>query len=179
MQPTKENILKIYQLCPGNGRNWYKEANGIAQKMSAMTGLAVYQTAGIIAALSCNKSWQANLNLAWEFCQADSAGHTEIVLNKCRRITKTANREEIAVILNGPKIQNFFLNIAEPEACGPVTVDRHTWNAAVYGKRTTSRFICTAKRYRETAEVYRETARELGIMPHELQAVVWTNYLNL
>lgn len=179
MQPTKKNILKLYRLGPGNGLDWYNKTNGVAQKISATSGLTIYQTAGIIAALSCNKSWPVNLSQAWEFCQTGNAGHIKMVLDKCRQITKTTDREEISCILNGLKIRNFFLNIAEPEKSGPVTIDRHTWNAAVYGKRVTSQFVCTAKRYRETAEVYRETARELGLMPHELQAVIWTNYLNL
>ena len=43
-----ENLLKIYQLDPSNGADWYTEANAIAREMADMSGLELIQTAGIV-----------------------------------------------------------------------------------------------------------------------------------
>lgn len=174
-----ENLLKIYQLDPSNGADWYTEANAIAREMAQMSGYTLEQTAGIIAALSCNTSWLRNLQTAWEFCRTGNTGHLQIALDKAQAITKTTDKEEILKALHSDKLRNFFLNIAYPDMAGPVTIDRHAFNAARYGRRVTDKTRVTPKRYRETAELYRAAAAALKMKPHVLQAIVWSNYRNL
>lgn len=172
--------MEVYLIDTQHGENWYIEANAIAREMADMSGLELIQTAGIISALSCNSSWMRNLQAAWEFCRTGNTGHTGQVLDKAQRITKATGKDEILKILNGLKIQNFFLNIAYPEDAGPVTIDRHAYKAFLYGaEKVPGKVKVTPKRYRETANEYRKLAYELGLKPHVLQAIVWSNYINL
>ncbi len=176
----EKNIMEVYLIDTLNGRNWYIEANAIAKEMANIQGLELIQTAGIISALSCNTSWLRNLQAAWEFCRTGKAGHLQIALDKAERITKAKGKFEVLDILKSPKLQNFFLNIAYPQSEGPVTIDRHAFNAAHFGpKRITDKTRITDKKYEQTAAEYRKLAYKLGLKPHVLQAVVWSNYINL
>lgn len=172
--------MEVYLIDTQHGVNWYTEANHIAREMADTSGLELIQTAGIISALSCNSSWLRNIQAAWEFCRTGNTGHLQIALDKAQRVTKAKGKFEILNVLSSPKLQNFFLNIAYPEDAGPVTIDRHAFNAARFGaKRVTDKTKVTPKRYRETANEYRKLAYKLGLKPHVLQAVVWSNYINL
>lgn len=84
-----------------------------------------------------------------------------------------------------PKTNSFFRNINEPHREGAVTVDgRHSdlivdamrpWSGPGSGRGISSAATKTGKetRYERYEEHTRRTARRAGILPQQLQAVVW------
>ena len=88
----------------------------------------IYQTAGIIAALSPLKSWKENKRIAILFYQTGIIKHTNLIKGKIYRIEKAKNISEIIKILNGRKIRSFYQNILGYE--NVLTIDRHAANIA-------------------------------------------------
>lgn len=80
------------------------------------------------------------------------------------------------------KQKNFFLNIYDPSLPYPVTIDRHAFDAFLgIDSGIQDRPIDLSMRdgdtvYDVVADTYRSLAGELGITPHELQAVVWETW---
>ncbi len=67
----------------------------------------------------------------------------------------------------GPKTYAFWRNLAYPTRdTGQVTLDRH--HARLHRIPE-----WTPKRYELAAEEYRRAARTLGILPQQLQAIIW------
>jgi len=175
----KNNIMKVYDVS-GRGKNWYKKAHAFAAGLSK--DITLEQSAGIIAALSPQKSWSTNQKLAKSFIlDGKRSGHTGVFILKCERILMTEQVEEIATILNGNKITSFFYNILYPENFGPVTIDRHAIGIAVNGpkRRVLGNLSLTDNQYRGIEQAYILAAEQLGIFPHELQAITWVKYRSI
>jgi hypothetical protein len=87
---------------------------------------------------------------------------------------------------SAPKTNSFFRNINAPHVGGDVTVDgRHAdliadamrpWSGEGAGRGIQSAALPSGKRtrYEDYEEHTRSLAKNVGILPHELQAVVWT-----
>lgn len=176
----KNNILKVYKIS-GAGKGWYIESNELAVHLSSGNSLSIAQCAGIIAALSPQKSWPTNKMLAYDFIEfGKRSGHMPVMIDKAEQITRTKDIQEIAGILNGPKITNFFYNILNPVGPEHVTIDRHALGVAICGtKRRRIDLIMTDKQYKTIASAYKWTAEQLGILPLELQAMTWITYRQL
>jgi hypothetical protein len=77
------------------------------------------------------------------------------------------------------KQKNFYLNIYRPGLEYPVTIDRHAFDAFLgIDSGIQDRPIDVTvgdgdQVYDVVADTYRSLADELGVLPHELQAVVW------
>lgn len=152
------------------GRTWYRTAHDLA---SQITDGRPRAGAGVIAALSANKSWSQNRRLAYRAYETGVAtGHTQDVLAKVNRIMAGADPEEVLPVSR--KTGMFFRCIADP--CDPdaVVIDRHAHDVAVgelYGRR--DRGLGAARRYALLAHCYREAALRLGELPSTVQAVTW------
>lgn len=183
---STENILAVYAAATPtdkeNGKRWYSIANAAAQDLAETYNLSLAAAAGIIAALSPQEAWESNLLIATEFCESGALAsvHTTNACDKASRIFRNSNaaEHEVYAILGGNKVRSFFRNILFPLTAGPVTIDRHacaillgtdtpTFNTQ-YGK------ILERKHYYRCATAYyRAAARELGLLPQELQAITW------
>lgn len=171
-----DNILSVYDRAStaarSQGMGWYHTAHDLA----GVVGFGDYDKgAGIIAALSANTGWTQNERLALAISEGKEVGHLSKVLDKVKRIT--AGEPVLMVLGNGQKTINFFLNIADPEASGAVTVDRHAHDVArgqVWGSK--QRGLTTVSRYSILADAYRAAAALRGIRPHEMQAVTWCQW---
>ncbi|WP_328869615.1 hypothetical protein OHT76_05555 [Streptomyces sp. NBC_00287] len=152
------------------GRTWYRTAHELA---SAMTSGDSRAGAGVLAALSANKSWAETLRLARQACETGLySGHFSDALNKVARIL--AGTDPTEVLPMDRKTGHFFQLIAEPNDPNVVVVDRHAHDIAVgetYGQR--DRGLSSARRYDLLADCYREAARRLGELPSTVQAVTW------
>ncbi|MFC8429283.1 hypothetical protein [Streptomyces sp. NPDC057253] len=152
------------------GRTWYRTAHDLASLISDGDPRA---GAGVIAALSANKSWSENTRLAhraYEF--GVPTGHFQDALTKVTRIMAGADPAEVLPMER--KTGMFFRCIANP--CDPdaVVVDRHAHDIAVgeiYGQR--DRGLSSARRYALLAHCYREAALRLGELPSTVQSVTW------
>lgn len=156
------------------GKHWYPVAHDLA------TMLADGDTrmgAGVIAALSANKSWSENTKIATRaFGSGKATGHVKDALTKATRIMNGADPADVLPM--SAKTGNFYRCILDPSDPEPVCIDRHAHDIAVgrtYGEE--NRGLSAKGRYEALADCYRYAARQLGILPSELQAVVWVAHV--
>ncbi|MEV1083467.1 hypothetical protein AB0I98_35510 [Streptomyces sp. NPDC050211] len=155
------------------GRTWYRTAHELAAMMTEGNPRA---GAGVIAALSANKSWPENLRLARQACETGlSSGHFTDALNKAAQIMAGADPADVLPMER--KTGQFFRLIANPDDPDAVVIDRHAHDIAVgetYGQR--DRGLSSAGRYALLAHCFREAALRLGELPSTVQAVTWVAY---
>lgn len=170
------NIIAAFRGAPPEaherGRNWYPVAHDLARIVG---GGDPRIGAGVIAALSPNKSWKLNVRLATAAGEGNIHGHVGDALGKVRRILEGADPE--TVLPPDSKTWNFFRCINDPTDPDPVVVDRHAHDIAVdevYGNR--DRGLSAAARYAVLAHAYRVAAVELDVIPQILQATVWCSW---
>lgn len=152
------------------GRTWYRSAGELAELIS---GGDRRQGAGVIAALSANRSWEANKQLAAAaFDAAALSGHVADALRKVERIL--SGEDPALVLPMSLKTGHFFRCIYDPQDADAVVVDRHAHDIAVgriYG--SAERGLSTPSRYALLAHCYREAAHRLGELPSAVQAATW------
>lgn len=162
LQATEDQCIR--------GAAWYRTANQLAAMIAdgdTRTG------AGVIAALSANKSWPENTKLATRALGSGKAtGHVKDAILKATRIMNGADPE--TVLPMHAKTGNFFLCIADPEHPTAVCIDRHAHDVAV-GRRfgNDDRGLSAKGRYAALADAYRIVAARRGIAPATLQAITW------
>jgi len=155
------------QLSAGTG--WYPEAHLIASECPAGTRAG----AGVLAALSANKSWSENVRLARQGFGGRLAGHFADALGKASSIL--AGSDPMTVLPMGLKTGQFFLCIADPADPDAVVIDRHAHDIAAgmkYGNA--ERGLDNGTRYASIADAYRVAGKDLGIIASVVQAVTWT-----
>jgi len=167
------NILAAYKQASKDqrrrGADWYPAAHQLADMLSDGHPR---MGAGVIAALSANKSWTENQKLAARCFDGNMSGTFEDALTKVRRIMAGERPEDVLPMT--VKTGNFFRCIADPHDQEAVVIDRHAHDVAVgerFGKR--DRGLSNVRRYAALAHAYREAARKLRMTPNVLQAIVW------
>lgn len=152
------------------GRAWYP----VAHDMAVIFGDGnVRMGAGIIAALSVQKSWKENIRLATDAHAGNVHGHMGTALNKVRAILAGTAPEDVLPMQ--AKTGNFYRNIVDPTDASAVTVDRHAHDIAVgevYGSR--DRGLSNPNRYGIIRDAYLAAARILNECASTVQAVTWT-----
>lgn len=153
-----------------SGRTWYRVANGVATMVADGNTRA---GAGVIAALSPQKAWQANIKLAaGAFASGEVRGQVKDAVGKAERIM--LGEDPLDVLPDDSKTWNFFRCIVDPEDAEAVVIDRHAHDIAVgeiYG--SADRGLSNKRRYAALAHAYREAARRLGEIPSVVQAATW------
>lgn len=156
-----------------SGLGWYQDANDIAREISPSN---VSAGAGVIAALSPMMSWNRNMSLArLAFENGFAKGGLYTNCNKADAILSGADPMSV---LGGDKVRSFYQNILDPSGMDIVTIDRHAYDIGmghVTGKDSKNRLSLKGI-YAEFAESYREAARELNLIPSQVQAVTWVTW---
>uniref|UniRef100_UPI0007C7269E DUF7178 family protein n=1 Tax=Streptomyces sp. SBT349 TaxID=1580539 RepID=UPI0007C7269E len=168
------NILGVWHSATAEqeqrGRAWYRTAHHLA---ASLTGGDARAGAGVIAALSANKSWEQNVSLARRACETSlTGGHVRDALTKAAAILAGADPADLLPM--DRKTGAFFRCIADPTDDHAVVIDRHAHDVAVghvYGNR--DRGLSSLRRYELLANCYRQAARRLGELPSTVQAVTW------
>jgi hypothetical protein len=168
------NVLTVWESATPEqkqrGRTWYRTAHELA---GVIAGGNPRTGAGVIAALSAQKSWTENCRLAQQACQTGlSGGHFPDALAKAAQIASGADPAD--VLPRERKTGHFFRCIADPADPDAIVIDRHAHDVAVgevYGNR--ERGLSAGGRYGLLADCYREAARRLGELPSTVQAVTW------
>lgn len=183
------NLFAVYDAASNEehklGARWYSEALSIAESVADVAGAYERGTscarygAGILAALSPQRSWDANVDSAWLYAEtgADPLACAD-QLRKCAALDAGADPVDV---LGGRKVRSFFANILRPEHAGAVTIDRHAV-AILFGRNLSERETKVLERvgaYQYCAGIYRTAARRLGVLPCELQAVTWLAWRRL
>jgi hypothetical protein len=172
------NICKVYNDAPDKDFNWYADANLFASQLADKHGCTWMQAAGIVAALSPQKSWDENKKLANDFLQTGKAGHTGTMIAKCKSILQVNDMESICEILNGPKITSFFINIHFPDQRQVVTIDRHAQDIAFGQVLDVSRSM-TPLQYQFFINCYLIAGQRLNVPGYQVQAVTWVHWRNV
>ncbi|MFF3166750.1 hypothetical protein [Streptomyces sp. NPDC003273] len=156
------------------GREWYATAHALAAEIAEGN---THKGAGVLAALSANKSWSENCRLARKaFTEGTASGHVRDAITKANRIMAGTHPSEVLPM--HIKTGHFYLCIADPENAEAVVIDRHAHDIAVreiYGQR--DRGLGAAGRYNLLADCYRVAAREIGEIPSKVQAVTWVAHI--
>lgn len=152
------------------GQRWYSGARQLAEMVADGNVVA---GAGVIAALSANKSWGENTKLATRaFVDGRPSGHVGDALRKAARIMAGESPE--SVLPMSSKTGNFYRCIVNPTDPEAVCIDRHAHDVAVgerYGNQ--ERGLGAKRRYDLLVQCYHEAARRLGVIPQVVQAVTW------
>lgn len=151
-----------------DGDQWYPVARTVAcESGDARMG------AGILAALSANKSWPENVRLARLAFRGRFGGHFADALDKSRAIYRGVPPEDVLPMAS--KTGQFYRCINDPSDPDAVVVDRHAHDVCAgmkYGNA--DRGLSSVGRYASIADAYRTAGKVLGVVPLRLQAIVWT-----
>lgn len=172
--PAAANIIRIFREANAaqlaEGLEWYADAHSLAVALDPSNP---QRAAGVISALSIQKTWQQNVALAVRaYADGAASGHTGY---SCRTANRILAGESIDDVLKGDKTNAFAHVIADPTDPHAVVVDRHAFDIAL-GRVTDddTRGILSRKGvYAIFADAYREAARVLGYSPSQVQAVTW------
>jgi hypothetical protein len=170
-----KSILNVYDQATADERElglvWYEGAHDIAAGM----GISSKAGAGVMAALSPQLAWPANIKAAKNLVANDDPKPAGIgrFVTRGRKIRDGAEPLEE---LKGRKVRSFYRNIAFPNVSGPVTVDRH---AIMIAGGTCLETLNYLGCYQMIAGAYRTAARKLQIKPHELQAITWMRWRSM
>ena len=171
------NVMKAYRAATDDqvarGKAWYPTARQLAEMVA---GGDTVKGAGVIAALSANKSWSENVRLAHAACGGEFGGTFADSIDKARRILE--GEAPTAVLPMALKTGHFFRCIADPTDADAVVIDRHAHDIAVnqvYG--SADRGLSHKLRYALFAHVYREAAQRIGELPLSVQAVTWVAHI--
>lgn len=177
------------------GTEWYDTANQYIQNLAEATGRTPEQVAGVVAAFSPRTAWDpANLTQATHFLLNYDPNNPDALnegwpglaenLKRAQRIVQGGgDHDSVLEALQGagkdaPKITSFYKNmLGDPDA---VTID--TWMArAILGEGqdmapgdASQQALGWTGSYEKMADVVRRAAKDLGISPRALQAIVWT-----
>jgi hypothetical protein len=111
-----------------------------------------------------------NLRDAERFCSTRSIANLATYTSQRKKalsIIGAKSEKEVLAILGGNKTKAFFLNILKPQTSMDVCLDTHM--IRFFGFKN-----LTPKRYLQASNHVLQCAKEMGLMPHQVQALVWT-----
>jgi hypothetical protein len=157
--------------------------NRIVALVGARTGFSVRVAAAVFSALSPNNDYWGNLRDAHALLAAarDGLGIDAFTVstygNNKRKAWQIAHGAEPLELIVAKKTRSFFLNVADPTDPEPVTIDGHMVNIwkckreNLVGLRWDDK-----KHYDVIAEDVRVLARERGVIPSQMQGILWLTW---
>ncbi len=164
-------IRTLYEKAPAEmrerGRHWYKREHAEARLIAEEAGLPVEHVCACLAVLSPRCQWPRVKAASRELLSGKKPrGFFNRNLTKAVQIVSSRNGIPIDPH-KAPKTWAFWQNLWHPEDPGPVTLD--SWMFRAHGLPARVGFAA----YQTLAECYRRVARELSLIPNQLQATVW------
>lgn len=159
------------------GSEWYAKAHADALSL----GVPLPVAAGIIAALSPGLRWEVNIEAARRIIAGESLVGLGVRWSRNVRKAKAilAGRAPCDV-LKGNKVRAFYACILAPSQCQSVCVDGHAfsiWKGKRIGLDKTPPIGNPL--YRRISTDYAKAAKQVGLCPHQLQAIVWVVWRRL
>jgi len=187
MTQYTRNILKVYKQCTeeeiAHGMTWYADAKSYAYDICDKYELPLHVVVGVIAALSPTNRWpNPNLRNADDMCRIfTEGGYVEdckpstynTMRDKAWSILQSMphNSSDVAFILRGPKITDFFWCILGDDTC---VIDGHAWCIANNDRRTLQNVPNIGKMLRQDLqEAYRRAAVKHNMTAYQMQAATW------
>lgn len=184
--PYTKRILKYYRQATDaqrqEGLAWYCKARDLATGLATAYGFTVEQTAGVIAVLSPQTTWEANVEAAQVACriftETGALDHLPKYPGYPANVAK-ADRilRGIPGQVSGPKVSAFYAAILGD--LSHVVLDIWATRAARSKADNMAKVFrqdeMPGVRERRTIDkAYRNAAASVGVEPAELQAIVWT-----
>lgn len=158
------------------GRQWYATAQDVAVDIAETTDTRIDTVAGVIAALSPQTRWQANVDAARMICESGQRYPGMLKSNHQRALDVLGSDDPTGTALGkGNKVHAFAENILGDTET--VTVDVWAVRAAIGSKSPVSLDVLLKRAgvYADIADCYRRAARIVNETPRELQAIVWVH----
>ena len=160
-------------------KQWYFQVNEYCQNLSDYHNVPLIKIAGILSALSPNNTFRSNVLSLERFLR--TSGNCKVTCfdgqkRKAQAILDSPNtitESEVKAVLKGAKTMAFFENIYRPSTSESVTVDRHQVTWAKQTGLIPTKGVLTAKRYKLIEDAVREIASDIGLLPHQGQAISW------
>lgn len=154
------------------GRDWYRLAKDECRKISKETGFSTKRVVWAMAALSNNKSWEANIDLTRAVCfqlrhGKTPTGHFGHLIEKAVGILVEGEFN----LLSGPKVIPFAQAMWQPLSDAAV-VDRWMWRAG-HSEADIIPLWLSPARLRRVAIALRRVARHLQLPVTTVQAIIW------
>ncbi len=177
------NIIEVYHSATAaqhsDGVMWYRRANEFASDLASRYGCSLEVASGIIATLSPGLDWPRNQRDAESTIDAFSRGirHTSKRFPKGIGVYGKNNIRKSELIWenlhtpSGLKVSSFAACIIDPLNDTSVVIDRHAY--AVATRVLNGDLKLTPNQYERIAGSYRTAAKDLVLLPLELQAVTW------
>lgn len=180
------NILKVYRQATAqevtNGKLWYADALERCEVMASKYGCELHIVVGVVAALSPSNKWERNLIDADHMLDVFTSGGylDDVVVSTYGKMKEKAwavlqaglvGEADVAGILNGPKITDFYWCILGRDTC---VIDGHAWGIANRDRRTMQDVPSIGKAMRkELQDAYGRAAKRAGVTAFEMQAITW------
>lgn len=174
------NILRVYARTSlaerAEGLDWYPSACRGVEAWSTTLDIPRATVACVIAALSPQCSWDANLRAALALLTGQhvprDGGVLHVNIIKAQAILDGSLSSVLPTFKVAPKVTAFSLNL---QGFGEsVTVDTHA--AAVALEDVMAVVRLTPQRYALFASAYVDAARMVGLRPCDLQATCWLRW---
>lgn len=157
----------------------YQKFHDLTYAIGERTGFSGVVGAAVFAALSPNNDYYGNLRDAHRLLTAAREGMS---IEDFKVSTYGQNKRKAWAIAKGAdpyqlivadKTRNFFLNIVDPLDPVPVTIDGHMYNIWLGERRILVGLSLPGKLYDRVADSARELAREVNLIPNQVQSVLW------
>jgi hypothetical protein len=173
-------FLSIDESAKAEGLAWYATAHKFCVQVSVKYEVPLNKVCAIMSALSPATNYEQNKKDTENFIRLQKG-----IINAYKCTTYGQNVAKAKSIFEsdsdpltffsvktGPKTYNFYLNVLDPKGETAVTIDRHAYAIA-----TGKEYKGLAKaQYEKIARQYTLAAKKLGLLPLELQAILWVDY---
>lgn len=146
------------------GKKWYQEAHQWCKSQSDKHSVPLSKVVAVTASLSPRVSWERNKILVDELLCLGDCGC--IPAHKKRALE---NLKSFGSFKLGKKTGAFYHNILFYKYSQDVTIDFRIWD---FFKLDEWNHI-TPKRYNYMEKIFQREAKNLSLLPHQLQAILW------
>lgn len=180
---SRSNILKTLDQADAvdvnEGRLAYFRYNEVLRNLAAYYDVPFPETVAAFAALSPNNDYLGNLRSTATLLKYFRTVPIDRIVcttyNGCRdRAATYLTGASFLGTVAGKKIRSFYSNILNPLGSPDVTIDGHAVN--VWRNRRINLQKVAAKdrfNYDRVAADYRRAASDVGLLPHQVQAITW------
>lgn len=166
------------------GMTWYQDAHDMCHKWAIDYNIFSHShVAGIIAALSPQRSWESNLEIAELVLRGETAGQLDHAIASAQAMRSGVHPTVVLYEkgMNNPKVRAFYENMDDPIHSLAVTVDRHVLGIVMDDFRAIQKagLRITPGENAFLQERFRILAQGLGMRPNQLQAITWVVWKRL
>ena len=158
------------------GENSYQHIRHLCHEIALDCGRPISTVIAVTAVLSPVISWEENISHARALCCDIATERFSALPANVAKARRVLAGESTLDVIRGQKVWNFYWSILDPTNSFSVCVDRHVCRAAVgWGMswRETDVRLKMPGTYRQISWAIRRHARYQGLLPLELQALLW------